>query len=215
MSNALSSGGLSNVSCETLEKIDIYINTLLEWNQKINLVSKSEVLSLRERHIEDSAQIFSLLTGSVDHWLDLGSGGGFPGIVVAILDSEFGSISRMTLVESDIRKCVFLREVIRKTALNAVVLTERIEKLPPQNANVVSARALAPLDRLLFYSYPHMASNGILYFPKGENYKKELSAAYENWGFDLSTTQSTTNEKAVILSVSSVFKKATLKKDKK
>ena len=137
--------GLPDVSRETQERLEIYGDLLTKWNPRINLVSKKSLDEMWTRHFADSAQIFALAPHSVDHWVDMGSGGGFPGLVVAILGQDGGSPRRMTLIESDARKAAFLRVVIRETGLTATVLNERIEKAAPQSANVLSARALTDL----------------------------------------------------------------------
>ncbi|MFN2350190.1 MAG: AAA family ATPase, partial [Thioalkalivibrio sp.] len=138
------------------------------------LVSRGSLASLRARHIDDSAQLHALARHPVSHWVDMGSGGGFPGLVVAILALETGSPEAVTLIESDARKSAFLNTAIRELGLAATVRTERIERASPMAADVVSARALADLDTLLGFADRHMAATGEALFPKGENWEKEV-----------------------------------------
>ena len=138
-----------NVSRETKANLRKYADLLVKWNQKINLISASTVADLWSRHIVDSAQIYNLCPDAQGIWADFGSGGGFPGLVVAIIAKELNPDLKVVLVESDQRKATFLRTIIRETVLSATVKTERIETLMPIGADVVSARALAELSELL------------------------------------------------------------------
>ena len=195
---------LENVSRETMDRLRIYSELLKKWNPKINLVSRSSLSELWSRHIVDSHQIFDLAPESATHWLDLGSGGGFPGMVVAILAQEAKSPQKVTLVESDTRKCVFLRTVARETGVEVTVLNERIEKLPPLEADVVSARALADLDQLLNYVSLHMKPAGRAILPKGKTWEKELKSAQLKWNFDFRVVRSKTEVGSVILNIEGV-----------
>ena len=196
--------GLEDVSRETLARLESYVATLLKWNPRINLVAPATLDTLWTRHILDSAQIFKLADDGVDHWADLGSGGGFPGLVVAILSAEKAPQLRVTLVESDQRKATFLRTVLRETGVTADVRSERIESLEPLNAQVLSARALAPLPRLLEFASRHLAKDGIALFQKGATWQKEIAAAREMWQFDLTTQGSLTDADAVVLKIGAV-----------
>ncbi len=195
---------MTNVSRETAERLATYAARLREWNPRINLVSKSSLDDLETRHFADSLQLFSLAAHPVRHWVDVGSGGGFPGLVIAIRAMEAGSPSRVTLIESDQRKAAFLRTVIRETAAPAVVLCDRIETAPPQHADVVSARALTDLSQLLDYAARHLDPNGVCLFPKGATWQKELPAARARWHFDLEATKSLTDADAVILQIKGI-----------
>ncbi|MCL4170695.1 UNVERIFIED_CONTAM: hypothetical protein GTU68_049362, partial [Idotea baltica] len=134
-----------NVSRETFAALQAYAALLEKWNPKINLVSKSSLQDLWNRHILDSAQLFSLVQHPHNTWADLGSGGGFPGLVIAIMALESGSPDQVILIESDTRKAAFLRTVIRELGLRASVINKRIEQVDPLDADVISARALADL----------------------------------------------------------------------
>ncbi|KCV82532.1 16S rRNA methyltransferase GidB [Actibacterium atlanticum] len=189
-----------DVSRETLDRLESYEALLRKWNPAINLVAKSTLKDAWSRHILDSAQVFELGQGA-KHWVDLGSGGGFPGMVVAILAAERAPDMKVTLVESDQRKATFLRTVARETSVSAEVIADRIEEVTPLNADVVSARALASLEMLLSFAKRHLNHSGKAIFLKGENYQQEIDAALATWRFNVQKTPSTTDTRAVILSI--------------
>lgn len=188
-----------NVSRETVEKLIAFEVLVLKWNPSINLVSKESAKDLGLRHIVDSCQVFDLIDLKEGIWTDLGSGGGFPGIVVAILAQEKSPKSTIHLVESDTRKATFLREAARQLAIPVVVINQRIENLLPENAQVISARALAPLVDLCAFANRHLASGGRAIFPKGATYQDEIAEAQKRWVFDLKVHPSKTNMSAAIL----------------
>jgi 16S rRNA (guanine527-N7)-methyltransferase len=192
-----------DVSRETLERLQAFYDLLRKWNPKINLVSKASLNDAWARHIIDSAQIYDL-TGTCDLWADFGSGGGFPALVVAIIAKEKDPVRKVVLVESDQRKAVFLRTVIRDLDLNASVEAKRIEDLSPLQADVVSARALADLTTLLTFTKRHLKPSGRALFFKGETWKKEVEDARESWSFDLVAHRSKTNSEAAILEVKEI-----------
>lgn len=189
-----------DVSRETLERLKTYETLLKKWNPVINLVSKSTLDDAWTRHFVDSAQVFDLAPPAA-HWADLGSGGGFPGLVVAIIGAEKAPQMKVTLVESDQRKATFLRTVAREMDLPTEVIARRIEQVPPLRADVLSARALAPLDQLLGFANEHLARSGICLFPKGANHQSEIDAALALWRFDLHKVPSQTDPEAVILRI--------------
>ena len=193
-----------DVSRETLERLQIYAALLRKWNPRISLVSKASLSDLWKRHIIDSAQVFHLANATIRHWADLGSGGGFPGLVVAIMATETGSPAHVTLVESDTRKCAFLRTVIRETGAVATVINDRIEQITPLSADVVSARALADLATLLGYADRHLASEGTAIFLKGASWQKELPEAQSKWKFNYQVDRSEAEDGPVILSITGV-----------
>jgi 16S rRNA (guanine527-N7)-methyltransferase len=196
--------GSLSVSRETMESLTIYANLLEKWNPKINLVSKSTLGNLWERHMVDSAQLFDLAPSGANHWVDLGSGGGFPGMVIAIIAKELRPDMKVTLVESDQRKCAFLRTVSRETKCNAIVHSKRIEALEPLKADVLSARALADLNALLGFAEQHLAQQGLCLFPKGLTWEKELEIAQDSWQFSHQVTKSETDENAVVLRIEEI-----------
>jgi 16S rRNA (guanine527-N7)-methyltransferase len=136
--------------------------------------------------------------------VDIGSGGGFPGLVVAILSREFAPDRVVTLVESDVRKSAFLRTVSQDLSLNTRILAKRIEDVSPLKANVLSARALADLRELLGYSARHLHRNGTALFMKGASWQKELEEARSLWSFDLRLHKSKTNPDAAILEIKDI-----------
>lgn len=188
-----------DVSAATSARLSQFAELVRKWSPRVNLVAKAALPDLWQRHILDSAQIFQLRPERTRHWVDLGSGGGFPGIVVAILALEQDPELRVTLVESDRRKCVFLLEAARMLSLAVTVRTKRIEDLTPQRADVVSARALAPLELLCHFGFRHLAPEGVALFQKGESAAKEVAQARLNWCFDLETFPSKTDRRGVTI----------------
>jgi len=191
-----------DVSRETLERLAAYQELLIKWTTKINLIARSTIDDAAHRHIWDSAQVYQCFDG---RWADLGAGGGLPGVIVAIFAAaEQGTTNEITLVESDQRKATFLRTCARSLDLRMPVIAKRIEKAEPQAANIVSARALAPLSELLAYAEPHLATGGTAVFMKGSRWQDEVEEARTNWRFSYSTTASMTNPDAAILRIKDI-----------
>ena len=188
-----------NVSRETFLRLKEYEKLLFKWNAKINLVSKSTLDNFWNRHVLDSAQFLSSVSEKAGKWVDLGSGGGLPGLVVAILSDEIEPVNKLFLVEADARKAVFLKTVCRELGLKVEVYNNRIEELPPISANIVSARALAPLKTLCLYAKYHLEKDGVAVFAKGENWKAELVEAQKKWIFSYEAVKSTLHEGSVVL----------------
>ena len=186
------------VSRET--RLDLLADLVRKWNAKINLVAASSLAELHNRHIADSQQVFDAVDGPGGKWLDLGSGGGFPGLVIGILAPELD----LTLVESDRRKAAFLRTGIRELGLTAKVEATRIQDLPPQNADIISARALAPLDSLLSLATRHGHAETTYLFPIGESHADEVAAAKTDWSFTVERIPSRTRVGSVILKLRNV-----------
>lgn len=195
-----------DVSRETFAALQQYEELVRRWTPAINLVSKATLLDLWDRHIVDSAQIFALCPFSATSWADLGSGGGFPGVVIAILAKQLKPDLRVTLVESDLRKATFLRQAAQTLALPVTVRSSRIEVLDPLNAEVISARALAPLADLLAYADRHLAAGGVAVFPKGARYAEELAEAQKTWAFDVDAQQSLSDADAAILVIRNIHR---------
>ncbi len=193
-----------NVSRETLNRLKLYEALLQKWTPRINLVSRTSLAEAWQRHILDSMQIFDLAPHPVDHWVDIGSGGGFPGLVIAIMGMDDRSPSRVTLVESDTRKCAFLRNVIRETGAPASVVNDRIENIPPLQADILSARALANLTQLVSYADLHLSKSGTAIFPKGASWENELSEAQRTWNFGHRVVKSVTQTGPVILTITGI-----------
>ena len=195
-------GGL-NVSRETFERLESYAALVRKWNPKINLISRRSLDQHWTRHFADSAQIFGLADDPTN-WVDLGSGGGFPGLVIAILMAEFRQDDQTTLIESDQRKAAFLRTVVRETGVACDVICDRIEAVEKQEATTLSARALADLSKLLGFAEQHLSAGGVAIFPKGATWKKEVEAAQQEWSFELETITSLTEPDAAILKIKGV-----------
>lgn len=193
-----------SVSRETIVRLDIFAAALARWNPAINLVAKSTLPALWTRHIADSAQLCTLIRTDDAHWADFGSGGGLPGLIVAAIFAERRPDLRISLVESDKRKATFLRQTAAEMGLNVAVHAERAENIDPLGADVVSARALAPLDRLLALTYPHLAPKGQALFLKGAQYRREIAESLANWRFESEILPSETNPDAVILRLSDI-----------
>jgi 16S rRNA (guanine527-N7)-methyltransferase len=191
---------LKNVSRETMDRLRKFEALVLKWTKKINLISKGDAPHVWERHIVDSVQVYNAAP-EVGDWVDIGSGGGFPGIVAAILAKEITPDRKFTLVDSDQRKCAFLRTAARELALNVEVFANRVDELAPFNAAVLSARALDDLNSLLEHAERHLASNGTALFPKGASWEKEHKAAQEHWSYSLEVIRSKTNADATILKI--------------
>ena len=186
-----------DVSRETADLLRRYADRLLQWTQRINLIAPATAPDLWQRHILDSAQLFPLAQGRI--WVDLGSGGGLPGLVLAIIAKELAPERRHILIESDKRKAAFLLQSARDFALNCEVRSTRAEGTPPIGADVASARALAPLDALLPLVARHLAPGGVALLPKGRGWATEVATARQAWDFTLSDHPSHTSADARIL----------------
>lgn len=193
-----------NVSRETFENLERYVQLIEKWTPKINLIAKSTVPAIWDRHISDSIQVYRAGPEDFDLWLDLGSGAGLPGIVVAIMAQNRPAQRLTRLVESDKRKAAFLRTALRELGLNDEVLPERIEALQPQSADVVSARALADLGTLLGYAHMHLRMGGIALFPKGASWQKEVEDAQQEWSFTFDALKSETGHGSVVLRIGEI-----------
>ena len=191
----------ARVSRETLDRLELYAELLRKWQKTINLVANSTLPELWSRHILDSAQLMEAVPASARKWLDLGSGGGFPGLVCATIAAETQPDLRLTLVEADLRKAAFLRETARQLGIVVSVASRRIEDMPKQNADVVSARALAPLPALCGYAHSHLAPGGVALFQKGARHTEELELARQYWHMDVQIIPSITDADAVILRI--------------
>lgn len=196
-----------SVSRETIQHLEAFGELTAKWTAKINLIAKSTVPDIWNRHIIDSAQVFQY-SDNPRHWVDIGSGGGFPGIVMAIIAKELSPNTKFTLIESDARKCTFLRTAIREFGLNAYVIPQRIEKAAPQGADIVSARALASIEDLLPMIEMHLRPEGQALLMKGRTYAEELNAVRGNWDFELAEYTSITEPDSRILSLKRIARAA-------
>jgi len=189
----------TGVSRETLENLRIYAETLVKWNKKVNLVSRSTIDGLWHRHFLDSAQLYPLFPPNSQVLIDLGSGAGFPGLVLAIMGCP-----QVHMVEADRRKSEFLREVVRLTAAPAQIHNSRIEALEPFPVDIVTARALAPLPDLLSWAEPFMAPKSQCLFLKGRNVEDELTETHNIWETELIRRASRTDQESTVLCIREV-----------
>ena len=192
-----------DVSRETLGQLLTYVTLLEQWQPRINLVAGATLPDVWHRHLADSAQLLALAPDART-WLDLGSGAGFPGLVVAIM-AHGKPGPNVTLIESDRRKSAFLAEVARRTGISVEIHTARIEQIATQRmlgaVDVVSARALAPLVRLIPMSLPFFGDETVGLFPKGRDAESEVEQARANWAFDVEMTPSLTDAAARIVAI--------------
>ena len=190
------------VSRETIDRLVTYEALLKRWQKTINLVAPSTLSDIWHRHFADSAQIWALRPERARTWLDLGSGAGFPGLVLAMMASEHGG-TRHTLVESDNRKAAFLREAAREAGVAVDILCMRIEsgeiRAKVGEVNCVTARALAPLPRLAELVAPYFASSTIGFFLKGREVAAELEEAARTWEFQAELKPSITDPEGRVL----------------
>ncbi|MCH9807105.1 MAG: 16S rRNA (guanine(527)-N(7))-methyltransferase RsmG [Alphaproteobacteria bacterium] len=198
------------VSDETIDRLVIYEEQLRLWQRKINLVAPSTMDDIWHRHFADSAQLFDLAPKSARRWVDLGSGAGFPGLVLAILRAGRGGdgdLEPHVLIESDTRKAAFLGEIARKVSLPVDIAAKRIELSSTQgrykSVDVVSARALAPLDRLIGLAEPFFGPDTVGLFLKGREVDQEVETAQAKWRFSCSLVDSLTEAQSRIAVVTS------------
>jgi 16S rRNA (guanine527-N7)-methyltransferase len=190
---------LVDVSRETLRRLEVLIETLGRWQKAINLVGRNTLEGAWKRHIVDSAQVVRLIPTDASSLADLGSGGGFPGLVIAAMRPDLP----LTMIESDARKAAFLGEAARKMELPKLptVVVKRIEAAPPVGADVITARALAPLDQLLEWSDRHRTERATCLFHKGKGWQAEVDEAKKKWDFSPDAIASVTDRDAVILRI--------------
>jgi 16S rRNA (guanine527-N7)-methyltransferase len=190
---------LTGVSRETVARLERHAALLAQWNQRINLVGRDTLRDPWRRHFLDSAQLLPYVPASARSLVDLGSGGGFPGLVLAIL-----GVAAVELVESDARKCAFLREAARIADAPVAVRHARIEALAPREVDVVTARACAPLDRLLVMAQRFIGPRTVCLFLKGERAAEELTAARRGWTMRAACHPSRADPRGVILKLEQV-----------
>ena len=196
-----------NVSRETEARLHDFVALVQKWNPVINLIARSSIPYIWSRHIEDSAQIVALANAS-GPWIDIGSGGGFPGIVAAICLKEFAPSTSIALIESDVRKAAFLRQAAVTLKLNCEIHSSRIESVILPRAATLSARALAPLPVLFHYAERLVKKDGVCLFMKGQTYHEELAAAQKSWSFGYDIVQSQTDRNAAVLKIRNIRRAA-------
>lgn len=191
---------IDGVSRETQERLEAFAAVLEKWNKSINLVSKSSMADVWERHILDSLQL-ETLAPVCKQWVDLGSGGGFPGLIVAAVRVETSPDMQMTLVESDQRKCAFMAAAADRMGLKVSIECRRIEESASGLYDVISARALAPLHHLLELALPYRYDHTVCIFPKGAKADLEVIDAEKHWRFDRDVIKSATDKSASIFRI--------------
>ena len=197
-----------DVSRETLQKLQDFVSLLKEWNARMNLVSKNSLADVWERHVLDSMQLIQYISADTKRIVDIGSGSGFPGIVLAILLQEKLPASEIYLVESIAKKTMYLNDVCTRLKLNNVkILNERIENTVFKGVDVITARAVAALDILFSYSIHIGQARTKMLFPKGQSYEIENAEAQKKWVYDLEVHPNRYHEDGVILEISKLRKK--------
>ena len=195
---------LCDVSRETMNRLEVYSKLLEKWNPAINLVSKTTLKNKWHRHFLDSAQLWQHLPDYAKILVDIGSGAGFAGLVLAIIALEKKPLLKFVLIESDSRKCAFMRNVSRETGIDINILTNRIENVEGLQADIVTARALATLSQLLTYSKDILKDGGTCLFLKGDTYVNEVYEAKKSWGFMLKERQRVTHQNRRILQLTGI-----------
>jgi len=198
-----------DVSRETLDRLKIYAALLRHWQKVANLVAPGTLDHVWHRHFADSAQLLALAPDS-GQWLDLGSGAGFPGLVIAVCSANRED-SLVQIIESNGRKCAFLKEVVRETGCSVEIHCDRIESLGGSTrfggVEIVTARALSPLDQLLALAEPFFKAGTTGLFLKGRNAGKERAEAEENWTFQGQLYPSVTDAEASIVQITDLRQK--------
>jgi len=190
------------LSKETMDKLEVYNNLLAKWQKSINLVSNNTIKDAVERHFLDSAQLIKYIENKYLVIADMGSGAGFPGLILAIM-----GIKKVNLIESDARKCEFMRQVSRETfCKNVVVHNKRIENCSIDDLDLVTARALAPIRDLLAWA-DSLKSGVDCLFLKGEKAEEEIKEALKDWDFDYKLYKSDTDPKGNIVKIEHLSKK--------
>lgn len=186
--------GAASLPPDLQRRLTVYAELLARWNRTIRLVSTQDVSAIWSRHIQDSLQLLSLMPRDLDGAIDLGSGGGLPGLVLALASGV-----PFDLVESDSRKAAFLTEAAQATGAPVTVHATRIEAARLTPRRLVTARALAPLPKLLALAAPHLAPGGLCLFPKGQSYDSEIDEARQSWTMTIDTVPSRTSPEARLL----------------
>ena len=192
----------TNVSRETLDRLRVYADCLTRWQSRINLVARDSLSDLWGRHMLDSAQLVPHISGGSGTVTDLGSGAGFPGLVISIITGQ-----EARLIEADERKAAFLREAIRLTEAPATVHNVRIEAIEPWPTRFITARALAPLDKLIALAWPFLEISADIstgfsascLLLKGAKWRDELTNARKSWHIDVETSASQTHHSGRVL----------------
>ena len=192
---------LTGVSRETLARLQLYVELLVAWNRRINLVGPRTLGDVWRRHILDSAQLRPLIPPSARILVDLGSGAGLPGLILAIL-----GVPEVHLVEADQRKCAFIREAARVTGTPVTLHAQRLEKITGIRADLVTARAFAPLPNLLDQAENLVDTHSILLFLKGKTVGEELTEAAKGWKMRATLHPSVSDPSGTVLRLEQVIR---------
>ncbi len=190
-----------NVSRETIEKFEIYETQLKKWAPKINLISLSTIDDIWARHFNNSAQILKKFDKLPKSIIDFGTGAGFPGLVLAIFIANEIEEYKVTLVDENHKRISFLRETARAMGLRIEILHSKVEALVPQKYEILTARAFAPLDKLLDLSHTYAQEGARLLFPKGKDVKNEIEIAQRKWNFNFEIEVFDKNSGSCILEI--------------
>ncbi len=189
------------VSRETCDLLQLYYDMLISWNKKINLVSRKSINTSWNRHFLDSAQLWLHLPHKANKWLDFGSGGGFPGLVIAFISKELKPGLKIVLVEKNKKKALFLSEVVNKFGLNVEILSKKVETIKPQKADVITSRAFGKLDHLLKISFRHQNKDTTALFPKGKSFTEEIKNSKKDWQYELEKIKNIIDNNSFILKI--------------
>ncbi len=195
---------ITGVSDDALERLKAYTALLEKWQRTVNLVGKGSLTDVWRRHFLDSAQLAPLLPSGIKNIVDIGSGAGFPGLVLAITAAAPWKGAEVHLVESNERKCVFLREVNWATDAGAIIHHSRIEDLPDLRVDVVVSRAVASLEKLLEYANLVLKKGGQCFFLKGKKWRDELTQAQKKWIINDSAIQSLSDPSGMVLKLEAI-----------
>lgn len=195
-----------DVSRETFDRLKLYQDLLMEWQTRFNLVSKNSLEDAWSRHFIDSVQLFRYIPSSAKTLLDFGSGAGFPGLVLAVVAKEKTPYLKIGLVESVLKKTLYLKEVATRLELSVDIINDRIEKITFPKVDVITSRAMTSLDGLLGYAYRFCKTETVCIFPKGKKYAQELAEAHKNWKFKCRIEPSDISEEGKILIISNLHK---------
>ncbi len=196
---------LMNVSRETLEAFELWHSCLKEWNERMNLVSTASLDVFWTRHALDSAQIWRFVPEIAQNLVDCGSGAGFPGLALALMAREEKRNVSFSLIESQGKKVSFLRHMVQRLELSVTVVHDRLEHQTHETYDVITARALAPLNKLLGYAHRVWGENSLGLFLKGQKTDQELQEARQNWGFEVRSAPSLSDPGGKLLQITNLI----------
>lgn len=192
----------TNASPEAMKRLDLFVGLLEKWQKKINLVGKATLADVWRRHVLDSAQLAPDVTEIEGEIADIGSGAGFPGLILAIVTGR-----HVHLIESDARKCAFLAEAARVTDTPVTIINRRVESVTDVKFSVVTARAVAPLSELIGLAVAVLEPAGCCFFLKGQRVSDELTKALKSWNMIVTRTPSVTDKNGVVLKLERIARK--------